>query len=50
MYVCFLGVHMEGIQQLRVRFLLIIIKVLGIEFRLSSVFSKHFTCWAFRQV
>lgn len=36
-YVCFLGVQMEGKQQLRFGFLLITIKVLGIELRLSSV-------------
>lgn len=40
MYVCFLGVHMEGRQQRRVCFLLIIIKVLGIELRLSSTVAS----------
>lgn len=40
MYVCFLGVHMEGRQQRRVCFLLIIIKVLGIELRLSSMVAS----------
>lgn len=42
MYVCFLGVHMEGRQQLRVCFLLITIKVLGTELRLSSTLpTRH---------
>lgn len=40
MYVCFLGVQMEGRQQLRVSFLLITINVLGTELRLSSVVAS----------
>lgn len=39
-YICFLGVQMEGRQQLRAGFLLITIKVLGIELRLSSVVAS----------